>query len=95
MLERGAYSSLGLTDPRRVYVQPLLREESIGVRRDACGRALDLLGATAPVMAQVQTVVEYGAKMKWDYDEYSSFFVTSFSDEIARWRQALSTIAAG
>jgi hypothetical protein len=54
-----------------------------------------VLGATAPVMAQVQTVVEYGAKMKWDYDEYSSFFVTSFSDEIARWRQALSTIAAG
>jgi hypothetical protein len=44
---------------------------------------LTMLGAATPVAAQVQTVVEYGAKMKWDYGEYSSFFLTSLPDEIA------------
>ena len=34
-----------------------------------------LLGAASPVLAQVQTAVEYGYRSIWDYGD-SSYFVT-------------------
>ena len=55
---------------------------------------LCLLGRAAPIAAQVQTAIEYGFYSYWDdcyylgissqlVCDYSSYFVTSFPDEIA------------
>ena len=42
-----------------------------------------LLGVATSVTAQVQTAVEYIYGQPWDYGYVSSYFVTSFPDEIA------------
>lgn len=42
-----------------------------------------LLGAATPVTAQVQTAVEYIYGGPWDYGDVSSYFISSFPDEIA------------